>query len=155
MIFVLKYTRNERFTPTASGRGRPAAPILTSFSRPGRWVVPGAKPWRNAPGRNCRVAPGAKARDFAPAPALTNAEVTGAYESYNEDGTIDSRFVLTEDGNIRWIYENDYLEYSFVIRINRIYDDVNEVNAQSRYTYVYDPATRNILSFNRVYYRKK
>lgn len=81
--------------------------------------------------------------------------MAGTYESYNEDGTIGSRFVLTEDGNIRWIYENDYLEYSYVIRINRIYDDVNEVNAQSRYTYVYDPATRNILSFNRVYYRKK
>lgn len=98
---------------------------------------------------------GAKCRVFAPAPALTNAEVAGAYESYNEDGTIDSRFVLTEDGNIRWIYENDYLEYSYVIRINRIYDDVNEVNAQSRYTYICDPATRNILSFNRVYYRMK
>lgn len=81
--------------------------------------------------------------------------MAGTYESYNEDGTIGSRFVLTEDGNIRWIYENDYLEYSYVIRINRIYDDVNEVNAQSRYTYICDPATRNILSFNRVYYRKK
>lgn len=91
----------------------------------------------------------------APAPALTYAEVAGTYESYNEDGTVDSRFVLTEDGNIRWIYENDYLEYPYVIRGNRIYDAATEVGAQTRNTYVYDPATRNILSFNTVYYRKK
>ncbi len=82
----------------------------------------------------------------APAPALTYAEVAG---------TVDSRFVLTEDGNIRWIYENDYLEYPYVIRGNRIYDAATEVGAQTRNTYVYDPATRNILSFNTVYYRKK
>ena len=91
----------------------------------------------------------------APAPAQTYTEVSGTYESYNEDGTVDSRIVLTEDGYIRWVYENDYLEYPFVIRGNRIYEDTHEVDAQTRYSYVYDPATRNILSFNRIYYRKK
>ena len=91
----------------------------------------------------------------APAPALTYAEVAGTYESYNEDGTVDSRFVLTEDGQMRRIYENGDLESPFVIARNRIYEGEQEVDAQTRFIYVYDPATRNILSFNSVYYRKK
>ena len=69
--------------------------------------------------------------------------------------TEDARFVLTEDGRMRWVYDSGDWEIPFVIRGNRIYEDTQEVDAQTRYTYVYDPATRNILSFNRVYYRKK
>lgn len=91
----------------------------------------------------------------APAPALTYAEVAGTYESYNEDGTVDSRFVLTEDGQMRRIYENGDLESTFLIARNRIYEHAEEVDANTRSIYVYDPATRNILSFNSVYYRKK
>ncbi len=81
--------------------------------------------------------------------------MAGTCESHDEDGTVDSRFVLTEDGHMRWIYDSGDWEIPFVIRGNRIYEDTQEVDAQTRYTYVYDPATRNILSFNRVYYRKK
>ena len=91
----------------------------------------------------------------APAPALTCAEVAGTYESYNEDGTVESRFVLTEDGQMRWIYENGDYETSFAIRGNRIYEGEVEVDAQTRCIFVYDPSTRNIRAFDGVYYRKK
>lgn len=93
----------------------------------------------------------------APAPALTYADVAGTYESYNEDGTIDSRLVLTQDGSIRWSYgeQTDYLEYPFIIRGNGIYQDMNEVDAQTRPSYIFDPETRNLLSYGTVYHRKK
>lgn len=93
----------------------------------------------------------------APAPALTYADVAGTYESYNEDETIDSRLVLTQEGYIRWSYgeQTDYLEYPFIIRGNGIYQDMNEVDAQTRPSYIFDPETRNLLSYGTVYHRKK
>lgn len=91
----------------------------------------------------------------APAPALTYAEVAGTYEKYNEDGTVESSFALTEDGCMRRIYENGDYETSFVIRGYRIYDSTEEVDAHTRFIYVYDPATRNIRAFDGIYYRKK
>lgn len=91
----------------------------------------------------------------APAPALTYAEVAGTYEKYNEDGTVESSFALTEDGCMRRIYENGDYETSFVIRGYRIYDSTEEVDAHTRFIYVYDPATRKIRAFDGIYYRKK
>ena len=93
----------------------------------------------------------------APAPALTYADVAGTYESYKDDDTIDSRLVISKDGTLRWFYgdkTDDYLEDHFIIRGNGLYQDMAEVDAQTRPSYIFDPATRNIVSYGTVYYRK-
>ena len=81
---------------------------------------------------------------------LTSAPILGK-------NSVDERVVLLEDGHLRWSSgeKTDYLEYPFIIRGFGIYQDVEEVAADARPDYIFNPEKKTLNSYGEVFYRQK
>ena len=78
----------------------------------------------------------------APAVSLTYADVAGMYDTEDSE----SRVCLHEDGTATWnmIGSLNYAEYTYIIRGNKIYFDVEEVDDDTEPAYIYDPETKTL-----------
>jgi len=78
----------------------------------------------------------------APAVSLTYDDVAGMYDTEDSE----SRVCLHKDGTATWnmIGSLNYAEYTYIIRGNNIYFDVEEVDDDTEPTYIYDPETKTL-----------
>ena len=78
----------------------------------------------------------------APAESLTYADVAGMYDTEDSE----SRVCLYEDGTATWnmIGSLNFAEYTYIIRGNNIYFDVEEVDDATEPAYVYDPEKKTL-----------
>lgn len=83
----------------------------------------------------------------APAPSLRYDDVAGTYDGFDE------RIILQKDGTLRWsvIGKDSYVEFSYILRGNGIYLDVEEADASARPDYIYDPEKKTLSIFDSVY----
>ena len=77
-----------------------------------------------------------------PAAALTFADVAGMYDT--EDSEM--RVSLNDDGTGTWnmIGSLHWTDFTYIIRGNNIYEDVEEVTADTQPDYVYDPVKKTL-----------
>ena len=93
----------------------------------------------------------------APAAYHSYADLAGSYACFNADGSVEYRLVLTDDGYLRWSIgdRTDYLERSFIIRGNAIYQETPEAYYNIQPDYIFNPEKKTLNSYGEVFYRQK